>query len=346
MILIKRLRAATLAIAGVMCLMSGFATAQDLDETGVIRITDQPINLAGANQILPINCDNVFNDSGCADSCVPGSTNGCSTDQYGGLLGGCFNGTGNCSCPSCQNGNCQCQNGGGHCQNGVCQNGNCPHCSKNKWKHGCRYEYPGYGCGNKPCVLNWLGFCGPGAGCQPGCNGCGACNGRLSQSARRLLAWIDPCSTTCSYSPMHGFTPPTKQPYFRQPISYQHNYPAQWVGGTPSGYYGHRPAVYTPTDTTQLGYYYQKVPTWVPVPGMIPPAPQPAEWHQYAAANSAQAACKETAVEEAKPTEASGEADQMEEPEVVPPMPPKVEKLNLERTSASPRLLPILKPTN
>jgi hypothetical protein len=35
-----------------------------------------------------------------------------------------------------------------------------------------------------------------------------------------------------------------------------------------------------PTDTTQLGFYYQQVPYWQPVAGMVPAAPNPNDWHQ------------------------------------------------------------------
>src|SRR5690606_14167039 len=33
-----------------------------------------------------------------------------------------------------------------------------------------------------------------------------------------------------------------------------------------------------PTDTTQLGYYYQRAPQWMPTPGMIPPPPWPSNY--------------------------------------------------------------------
>lgn len=133
---------------------------------------------------------------------------------------------------------------------------------------------------------------------------------------------------------MHGFAPPNKRPYFRQPVSYQHNYPANWVGGVASGYHGHRPAVYTPTDTTQLGYYYQKVPTWVPVPGAIPPAPQPAEWHHYGSIDAGYVV--------APVAEGEVKADKEVAPEPPVEEEAEVETLNLERPVASPRLLPIL----
>jgi len=51
--------------------------------------------------------------------------------------------------------------------------------------------------------------------------------------------------------------------------------PAPAVPGMPRA-----PWVYMPTDTTQLGFYYQQVPDWRPVAGMVPAAPNPSEWHQ------------------------------------------------------------------
>lgn len=96
-----------------------------------------------------------------------------------------------------------------------------------------------------------------------------------------------------------------------------------------------------PTDTTQLGYYYQKVPTWAPVPGRIPPAPQPGEWHYYGPTATAYAPCPTMAVEAGEPTEAQGTD---EEAAPVPPMPEEsVEKINLERSATVPNLIPITK---
>jgi hypothetical protein len=37
--------------------------------------------------------------------------------------------------------------------------------------------------------------------------------------------------------------------------------------------------VYQPTDTTQLGFYYQHVPFWMPDPSRLPPRPIPAQWN-------------------------------------------------------------------
>lgn len=216
--------------------------------------------------------------------------------------------------------------------NGTCQNGSCPTgqagCQQCKGQ-GC---HPGVGC-----PLTRLGLC-PFAGA--GCHGCGKCGGKLSMTARRFMALIDPCSTACTHSPTHGFTPPSQRPYFRQPVSYQHNYPASWTGGTPSGYAGHRPAVYTPTDTTQLGYYYQKAPAWIPVPGMIPPAPQPTEWHYYGprAVSYSPAEVHPTEAAPATNGDAAGE-----DSKVPPPPMDDSAGIDLERSAAHPGLLPIIR---
>ncbi|WP_437187771.1 hypothetical protein SH668x_001181 [Planctomicrobium sp. SH668] len=77
------------------------------------------------------------------------------------------------------------------------------------------------------------------------------------------------------------FSPPVKRPIYRTPVSYQKGFPDSWTGqGQPVGgpVYQAR-TVYMPTDTTQLGYYYQTVPYWQPRPGAIPPPPVPSQWH-------------------------------------------------------------------
>ena len=66
-------------------------------------------------------------------------------------------------------------------------------------------------------------------------------------------------------------------------MTYQRYWPNAWYGQAGSGFTGvnvnYNPAVYMPTDTTQLGYYYQQVPFWRPVPDMVPPVPWPSQWH-------------------------------------------------------------------
>lgn len=87
-----------------------------------------------------------------------------------------------------------------------------------------------------------------------------------------------------SFAPDHGWGRPIKRPINRLPVLYQKYWPDAWYGqrgaqfgGAGVNYY---PQVYMPTDTTQLGFYYQRVPFWRPNPGMIPPVPWPSQWHK------------------------------------------------------------------
>lgn len=83
----------------------------------------------------------------------------------------------------------------------------------------------------------------------------------------------------CKNSPDHGYAPPAKYPLHRRGVPYNTWYPNQWYGLPGSGLAGGYPMVYQPTDTTQLGYYYQHVPFWTPNPNMLPQRPVPAQWH-------------------------------------------------------------------
>ena len=86
-----------------------------------------------------------------------------------------------------------------------------------------------------------------------------------------------------THSADHGWAPPGRvQVPFPRPVAYQKWFPDPWTGQPVAyGEGGPRPpVVYMPTDTTQLGYYYQTVPRWHAYGGMIPPAPNPNEWHQ------------------------------------------------------------------
>lgn len=70
------------------------------------------------------------------------------------------------------------------------------------------------------------------------------------------------------YGPM-----PPRNTIDRIPVQYLRYYPGVWYGLPGSTLPVVAPQVHMPTDTTQLGFYYQRVPTWVPVPGMVPPSP-------------------------------------------------------------------------
>jgi hypothetical protein len=85
-----------------------------------------------------------------------------------------------------------------------------------------------------------------------------------------------------TYAAGHGWARPTPHPIERNPVEYQRYWPTKWYGQPGGGVSANAqryPSVYMPTDTTQLGYYYQAVPQWRPNPGMIPPAPWPPNWH-------------------------------------------------------------------
>ncbi len=79
-------------------------------------------------------------------------------------------------------------------------------------------------------------------------------------------------------SPDHGWTPPGRKPIYRIWVPYYKFWPDAWTA-QPVAAVGYRaPVVYMPTDTTQLGYYYQHVPHWHRYQGMIPPVPRPSDW--------------------------------------------------------------------
>ena len=83
----------------------------------------------------------------------------------------------------------------------------------------------------------------------------------------------------CKKSPDYGYSPPAKYPLHRRGVEYNTYFPNQWYGLPGGGVAGGYPMVYQPTDTTQLGFYYQHVPYWQPNPNMLPQRPVPAQWH-------------------------------------------------------------------
>lgn len=78
--------------------------------------------------------------------------------------------------------------------------------------------------------------------------------------------------------PDKGWNPPAMLPINRDGIWYHNYWPQAWYGNRGGGFISDVPMVYQPTDTTQLGYSYAKVPTWTSA-NMIPPAPCPAHYH-------------------------------------------------------------------
>lgn len=136
----------------------------------------------------------------------------------------------------------------GHMGSAPCPTGNCP------------ADSTGGAVGN-PNAYCPYGSC-PSGQC-PHCRACrfGQCNGY----------W-------CKRSADAGYSPPAKYPLLRRGVQYSEYYPAYWYGTGPMPA-ATAPMVYQPTDTTQLGFYYQHVPFWMPDPNRVPARPIPAQWN-------------------------------------------------------------------
>ena len=75
---------------------------------------------------------------------------------------------------------------------------------------------------------------------------------------------------------------PIRRPLYRVPVRYARYWPSSYYTGgyNPVARYARPlPMVYQPTDTTQLGFYHQRVPQWQPRPNAIPGPPWPPAWH-------------------------------------------------------------------
>lgn len=142
-----------------------------------------------------------------------------------------------------------------------------------------------YGYGGGYCPNSGYGYC-PDGYCQGGCYQPCMCNywghwwytgtHQCSQKMLNIISWLHPHGIG-TVSPDHGWSPPGKEPMRTVYVPYRNLYPACW-NGQPGGSGMAAPSVYMPTDTTQLGYYYQHAPAWRPAPA--PGAPIPAQWHR------------------------------------------------------------------
>ncbi|MEP3482207.1 MAG: hypothetical protein ABJZ55_23380 [Fuerstiella sp.] len=108
-------------------------------------------------------------------------------------------------------------------------------------------------------ALDWASKCGP--------IGRGAAKGR---PLAKMMHWH---ATTKAF-PDSGWAPPQTVPVTRMGGGYT-AYNNFGMGGYPAA----APMVYQPTDTTQQGYSYANVPQWQPNPNMIPPVPNPSQFH-------------------------------------------------------------------
>jgi hypothetical protein len=104
------------------------------------------------------------------------------------------------------------------------------------------------------------------------CDGDGGAPGRarLCGSLQAIL----------EYNPAAGFRPPETVAIDRDAVIYYRYWPARWYGQAGFRLAPSFPMVYMPTDTTQLGVYYARVPQWLPNPAMYPRPPRPDEWNR------------------------------------------------------------------
>ena len=95
------------------------------------------------------------------------------------------------------------------------------------------------------------------------------------------LPLIPPLAGYDAYLPPDaGWQVPIGYPVQREVYRYKNYYPTQWYGLPGSQKQRVAPHVFMPTDTTQLGYYHQQVPTWQPPNyAVFPQAPDPRVMH-------------------------------------------------------------------
>ncbi len=134
--------------------------------------------------------------------------------------------------------------------------------------------------------------------------------------------------------PTTGWVPPGRYIVHRHWVPYYKFFPNSWTGTPTPAPQLRLPMVYMPTDTTQLGYYYQHVPHWHAYNGMVPPVPRPMDWHaKYQAYPVATPTTYRVL-----PQEDLGEPGDMPMPgDQEPAPPPPVQDLN--KSAANPELL-------
>ncbi|MBX3441169.1 MAG: hypothetical protein KF774_02090 [Planctomyces sp.] len=177
--------------------------------------------------------------------------------------------------------------------------------------------------GNCPSAAGCPSGACPTGGCPTGCRK--SCCIKPCRCCRHcvygFLSWLDPHGK-CTYSPDHGWSPPGKVAIWRKPVAYHKFYPDAWTGqstGAPEMRARH---ILYPTDTTQLGYYYQHVPYWQPNPGMYPPAPNPNDWHQPLC-GAANGICETGLVYEGSTVSEPAGAVPSDAPKEAAPLPPE-----------------------
>jgi hypothetical protein len=129
----------------------------------------------------------------------------------------------------------------------------------------------------------------------------------------------------CSlFNPAQGFRPYASAPVYREAVVYYRYWPDKWYGDPSFNLRPMFPQVYMPTDTTQQGFYYARVPQWMPNPNMYPPAPRREDWHRHVVYAGGDGACGNVGVgmEVGSPVPASGPTPAQPSNNGVPSTPP------------------------
>lgn len=131
----------------------------------------------------------------------------------------------------------------------------------------------------RPNPTYWTYMPKPFHGC---CDTCGEpnCAGHKGVWTTPAIRWLlDP--DYYALPPDYGWSTVGNRPIQRVQSVYGRYYPERFAGqsggGAPAGAKRY-PIIAQPTDTTQLGYYYQTTPTWQPR-NILPPPPDPRTWH-------------------------------------------------------------------
>ena len=98
-----------------------------------------------------------------------------------------------------------------------------------------------------------------------------------------------------SHAPGEGYVTPARRPMWDLSLPTSTMWSGQWTCGRGGAHPSTRPAVYMPTDTTQLGYSYSHVPYWMPKAGMVPPVPNPSDFHVRACLGRCGKGCRNAA---------------------------------------------------
>jgi hypothetical protein len=122
-------------------------------------------------------------------------------------------------------------------------------------------------------------------------------------------------------------------------VPYHRFFPAELTGQVIAPQ-ARAPMVYMPTDTTQLGYYYQHVPHWHAYQGMVPPVPRPIDWHIPQYSKVTKRVVRPRPQQQPGPTE-FGEPQAVPQGTPEPQAPPPPKQNDLEKSAATPELIPI-----